>query len=77
MIKMNISCILCDRQIDTKNEDVIVTVNWVYSELIKRNNIQLSKNLPRVVKICKICWENIIKDKPQGNNYYWLFSKAI
>ena len=74
---MNISCILCDKQMDTKNEDVIVTVSWVYSELIKRNNIQSNKSLPRVIKICKSCWENIIKDKPQGSNYYWLFSKVI
>jgi len=74
---MNISCILCDRQMETRNEDVFVTVSWIFRDLIKRNNIQYNKSIPRVVKICKGCWENALKDKREGADYYWLFNKAI
>jgi len=75
--KMIVSCIFCDRQIETKNEDVVVTVDWIYKELIGKNNLQTNKNISRIVKICTKCWENSIKDKPKGNDYYWLFNKSI
>ena len=74
---MNVSCTLCDKQIDTRNEEVTVTVSWVFSDLIKRNNIKFEKSTPRVVKICKKCWEDVLKDKPEGTDYFWLFNKAI
>ena len=74
---MNIQCTICDRQVETKNEDVFVTTNWVCSDLVKKNNVQLNKNLPRVVKICKKCWTNTLKDKGQGTNYFWMFDKTI
>ena len=74
---MNIQCTICGRQIESKNEDVCVTVNWVANDLVKKNNVKLNKNLPRVVKICKNCWNNTFKDKPQGSDYYWFFDKTI
>ena len=74
---MNISCTICDRQVDTRNEDVTVTVSWVFENLLKNNNIKLDKRAPRVVKICKKCWENTLKNKPEGKDYSWSFNKTI
>lgn len=74
---MKVSCILCNKQMETKNENVTVTVNWVYKDLAKRNNLQYKENTPRIVKICKKCWENTLKDKPEGRDYYWTFVKDI
>jgi len=74
---MNVSCVLCERQIDTKNEEVAVTVSWVLNDLVKRNNVKFEKNAPRVVKICKKCWDNVLKNKPEGSDYYWFFNKGV
>ena len=74
---MDIQCDICDRQVNTRNEDVYVTVSWVCNDLVKKNNVQSNKNFPQVVKICKQCWENTLKDKPQGTDYYWLFNRTI
>lgn len=73
---MKVSCILCDGQTDTTNDEVIVTVNWVFSDIIKKNNLQFAKALPRVVKICKKCW-NSLKVKPKGNDYFWIFNVSL
>lgn len=75
--RMIVPCTLCDKQMDTKNEEAIVTVGWVYSDLLKRNNIKSNKSIPRVVKLCKKCWEEALKDKPQEDNYHWSFNKTI
>lgn len=74
---MIVPCVLCERQIDTRNEEVIVNVSWIFNDILKKNNVQLNKNIPRLVKICKKCWTTTLKDKPQGNDYYWIFNKTI
>jgi hypothetical protein len=73
---MKVTCAICDKEKETKKEDITVTVRWILRDLIKRNKIQYEKNIPRVVKICKKCWASL-KDKPSGNDYYWLFNKEI
>ena len=74
---MKVSCVLCDREMETRDEDVIVTVSWVFSDVIKRNNVQCSKNVPRVVKLCKECWESLKDKPPQESNSYWTFNKTL
>ena len=74
---MNIQCSICDRQLNTKIDNVYITVNWVCNDMIKKNKVQLNKNLPRIVKICDTCWGSTLKDKPEGTDYYWLFNKTI
>jgi hypothetical protein len=74
---MEISCSICNRQVDTSKEDVYVTVNWIGNDLIKKNNVKLNKKLSRVARICNTCWENTLKDKPKGTDYYWSFDKDV
>ena len=74
---MNISCALCNKQMDTKKEKVRVTVEWVLKELIKLNDINDYKEFSRVVKICNDCWVNKLEKKPEKEGLYWEFSKEI
>ena len=73
---MNVACVLCNGEIETIDDDVVVTVSWVFQEIIQKNNLQLDQPLPRVVKICKKCWDSI-ENKPDSNDYYWLFNKSL
>ena len=75
--KLNISCALCNKQMDTKKEKVRVTVEWVLKELIKLNDIDEDKDFPRVVKLCNNCWENKLEKKPAKENLCWEFNKEI
>ncbi len=74
---MNVSCAICDRQVDTRKEDINVTVSWVFEDLLKKNNVKYDKKAPRVVKICNDCWNNKLKSKPEGKDFYWSFNKGI
>ncbi len=74
---MKVSCILCNKEMETRDEDVIVTVSWILSDILRKNNLQCNRNIPRVVKLCTGCWESL-KDKPsQDSSTYWLFNKTI
>ena len=74
---MDIACSICDRQVDSNKEELFVTVNWIGNDLVKKNNVKLKKNLSRVVRVCKNCWNNTLKDKPEGTDYFWMFDKTI
>jgi plasmid replication initiation protein len=75
--KLNISCALCNKQMDTKKEKVRVTVEWVLKELIKLNEINDNKEFPRVVKICNNCYVKKLVKKPEKEDLFWEFSKEI
>ncbi|MEM2094351.1 MAG: hypothetical protein QXI32_03535 [Candidatus Bathyarchaeia archaeon] len=74
---MRVSCILCDREIETRDEDVYVTVSWILSDILKKNNLQISKNIPRVAKLCSKCWQSLDNKPPPESNTYWMFNKTI
>lgn len=73
---MKVLCALCDKEMESREEDVYVTVSWVMEDLLIRNNIPYDKTLQRVVKLCTECW-NALEHKPQGENTYWMFHKDI
>ena len=73
---MILSCVLCNNQMDSKKEKVIVTVKWIMEELLKLNDIKHT-GFQRVVNICNDCWENKLKKKPDKEDYFWTFSKKM
>lgn len=74
---MDISCIYCNASKDTRKETVYVTVEWIYKRLLEMNNLEPKGAVPRVVKICSNCWDNVFKKKVEDTNYYWTFNKEI
>ena len=61
---------------ETTREDVFVTVGWGLKDIFEKNHIKCDKELSRVVKLCRACWESL-KEKPQRDDYYWIFDKTI
>jgi len=70
-------CFLCEKEVDTKKNNVYVAVRWYFKEALAMNNINLEKEIPRVTHICAKCWKNALKKKPNAENWYWLFNKEI
>lgn len=77
ILKMKLTCSLCERDVDTKKEDVFMTVKWCFEELLKLNKINIDKDLSRVVGSCSDCWANKLKKKLSSKNYYWIYNKEI
>lgn len=61
---------------ETTREDIFVTVSWVLKDILEKNHIKSDKELPRIVKLCRACWESL-KEKPQRDDYYWILDKTI
>jgi hypothetical protein len=74
---MKVSCTLCDQEVETKNDDFYMTMKWCFEEMIKLNEIQLEKDLRRVVGVCSQCWTEKLKNKLSIDDYYWLYNKEI
>ena len=72
-----INCIHCDKPVDTKKEKLVMTVNWMYKDLLKLNNIQSDKNPSKVIGICPVCWDNILKKKIDVKDWYWTYNQSI
>lgn len=72
-----INCVYCEKPMDTKKETVLVTVKWLYNELLKLNDIKANKNPPRVIGICTHCWESIFKKKLNLKDWYWTYNREI
>ena len=74
---MKITCTLCEKEVDTKNEEVFMTVKWCFEEMLKLNDIKIDKDIERVISVCSDCWTKKLKEKPSVKDYYWIYSKEI
>jgi len=74
---MKVNCILCEREVETKNEDVFMTVRWCFVEMLKLNDIKVDRDVGRVVEICSKCWTDKLKNKPSMQDYWWVYNKEI
>ena len=74
---MRVPCALCDKVVETKKEDLYVTVRWCFDEMLKANNVETDKDLGRVISVCKKCWSNQLKNKPSIDDYYWIYDKTV
>ena len=54
-----------------------MTVNWMYKDLLKLNNIQSDKNPSKVIGICPVCWDNVLKKKIDVKDWYWTYNQSI
>ena len=72
---MKTICFLCDKAMQTRNENIFVTVDWIFKDILEKNNVKYDKAIPRVVYICEQCWKSL-KEGPQGEDY-WIFDKNI
>ena len=73
---MNITCTLCGKQLDTSKDDVNVTTEWIFEDLLRSNSVKPDSAIPRVVKVCSQCWDGTL-NSPQGNNISWKFNQSI
>jgi len=62
---------------NTKKDNVIVTVNWIYNDLVKRKKISQNKTIVRIVKLCESCGMTVFKDEPKEKNFFWTFNKIL
>lgn len=72
-----IPCFLCEKPVDTKKDKLMVTVSWVYEDLLKLNDLKSDKSAPRVVSVCSNCWDNKLKKKPDLKDKYWVHHKEV
>jgi len=74
---MQVPCTLCDKEINTKKDNIYMTVRWRFKEMLDINKISLAHELPRVVGICSKCWSSKLKKKLDIDDYYWQYSKEV
>ncbi len=74
---MKVSCTLCEKEIETRNEEFYMTVRWCFEEMLKLNDIKVDKNLERLVGVCSDCWTNRLKRKLSIDDYYWLYNREV
>ena len=74
---MKIPCNLCDEEVETQNEELYMTVKWCLDEMLKLNELEIDKDLGRVISICSDCWSNKLKKKLSGDNYFWIYDKQV
>jgi hypothetical protein len=55
---MKVTCNLCDKEVETKEDDLYMTVKWCFDEILKLNDVEVDKDLSRVISICSNCWSN-------------------
>ena len=72
-----ISCFNCEKTVDTKKEKLIMTISWLYKDLLKQNSLNSDKNPPRVLGICSNCWKNVFKKKLDLKDWYWEYNQSI
>jgi len=54
-----------------------MTVKWCLDEMLKLNDLEVDKDLGRVVSICSDCWSNKLKKKLSVDNYFWIYDKEV
>jgi len=74
---MKVTCVLCEKEADTKEEDVYVTVEWCFDEMLKLNSIEVDKDLTRIVLVCSDCWTKKLLKKLSTEGHYWIFDKEV
>ena len=74
---MKVTCNLCDKEVETKEEDLYMTVKWCFDEILKLNDVEVDKDLSRVISVCSDCWFNKLKNKISADNYYWMYDKEV
>ncbi len=74
---MKIPCNLCDKEVETQNEELYMTVKWCLDEMLKLNDLEVDKDLGRVVSVCSDCWSNKLKKKLSVDNYFWIYDKEV
>ena len=74
---MKVPCVLCDKEVETKKEDLYMTVKWCFDEMLKENNININKDLGRVISVCSNCWTNKLKTKLSIEDYFWIYDKEV
>ncbi len=71
------TCAVCGEATDSSKDNVMVTVGWILERIAKDNSIDHKGQYPRVSMICKNCWDKRLKNKPEGTDYFWIYSKDI
>ncbi len=74
---MKVPCVLCDKVVETQKEDMYVTVKWCFDEMVKANNLDVDKDLGRVISVCEACWSGKLKSKLDIDDYYWIYNKEV
>jgi hypothetical protein len=74
---MKVACSLCEKEVDTTKEDVFMTVKWCFEELLKANEMEVNKDLGRVISVCSDCWTNKLEKKLSTEDYYWVYDKEV
>jgi hypothetical protein len=74
---MKVTCVLCEKEADTKEEDVYVTVEWCFKEMLRLNGIEVDTDLGRVVLVCSDCWSKKLLKKLSTEDYYWIYDKDV
>jgi hypothetical protein len=54
-----------------------VTVKWCFDEMVEANNLDVDKDLGRVISVCNACWSDKLKSKPDIEDYYWIYDKEV
>lgn len=73
---MNIACTLCGKKLDTAKDDVNVTTEWIFKDLLAANSVEYSSAIPRVVKVCSHCWDGTL-NSPEAKTISWKFNTSI
>ncbi|MCW4040125.1 MAG: hypothetical protein NWE83_05160 [Candidatus Bathyarchaeota archaeon] len=74
---MKVPCVLCEKVVETQKEDMYVTVKWCFDEMVEANNLDVDKDLGRVISVCNACWSDKLKSKPDIEDYYWIYDKEV
>jgi hypothetical protein len=74
---MKVACTLCDKEVETKENDLYMTVRWCFDEMVKLNDLKVDKDLGRVIGVCADCWSNKLKKKLSVDDYYWMYDKEV
>ena len=73
---MNIACTLCGKTLDTAKDDVNVTTEWIFKDLLATNSVEYNSGIPRVVKVCSKCWDDTL-NSPEAKTISWKFNSSI
>lgn len=74
---MKVTCSLCEKEVDTTKKDVFMTVKWCFEEMLKANEMEVDKDLGRVISVCSDCWTKKLKKKLSTEDYYWVYDKEV